>query len=273
MKPTIIAVLIFTVFNTSTALAAVYSGASLSNYTVSLIDLDLNDGIAPSISFQQGNDVIYTFVSGISTPEDLNDVNSQNIAPVSYTSTNGVNTTTASIAGSSISNFDMSVSGNSQFAVPNIGGYGYFSSVSNTIFFTLSPNTSVNFSLNSLNYIYTTEGTGSNADALSNSYLDVRGYNVVDNNIINFNSDFDSKGFELTKFDFGVDFTAQELSILSVTLGNNFNNPLTGFLFSGASINGTAYSQQLSTVPVPAAMPLLASVMGIFGVGYIRRKT
>lgn len=52
MKRILMTVAIATAFTASPTMAASYSSASLSNFQVSLVDLDLADGITPNITFQ-----------------------------------------------------------------------------------------------------------------------------------------------------------------------------------------------------------------------------
>lgn len=272
MKPRIFAVALLSALSASPVMAGVYSSASLSNFTLSLVDLDLNDGVAPSISFQQGFENINNFVSGPNPDAKL--FNGQNLAPISVTSTNGDNTANSNIFGSSISNFNISVSGETLSPVPYAGdfNYGYFAIASVSNYFTLSPNTSVNFTISSVNYMQTTEGTGASTDAFTISRLDARGYNLVNDTPVNSIGDVDRYSFNALNFEGGVDFTLNELTLLSVTLNNKFDSPLNGVLFSDVHTAGNIYYETPSAVPVPAALPLMATALGIFGIGAKRRK-
>lgn len=268
MKRILMAAAIVTVFTASPTMAAIYSGTTLNNYTVTLVDLDLEDSITPSITFQQRFDNLYGYVLGPNSPDPYS-ANDENIAPISKTSTNNINTATSSISGTTFESLSLQVSGSSLEKQANVESFGYFASVGNSTFFTLSANTRVNFTLNTLNYIDTTKGTAEDGFAYTTAHLEVRGYNLRDEVIVNFNTD--DEGVYIPGFSDGSsDNTFSQLSTLSVFLDNKDTSELLGLVISNASTTGTVFAATPSAVPVPAALPLMASALGLFGLS--RRK-
>ena len=87
--------------------------------------------------------------------------------------------------------------------------------------------------------------------------------------------DSDSDGSSLTAFG-NVNASAQnlnELVLLSVTVNNRDEREYTGLIISLLGTGGYSYSEIVdvpSEVPVPAALPLMASALGLFGLS--RRK-
>ena len=270
MKSFFMVAAIATTFTASPATAAIYSGANLSNYKVSLVDLNLEDGITPSITFQPGYEYLYGYVSGANSPEPYS-ANDQNISPISKTSTNNINTSTTTISGNTFDTTGLQVSGSSLEQQEGVESFGYLASVNKSDYFLLSANTRVSFTLNSLNYIETANGTAGNAFAYTNSYLEVSGYNLKDQVIANFSSDDDEIYYEAaTNSDSDYNFAL--LTMMNVVLDNNDNTELFGFFYSGANTTGTLTlpSAVPSSVPVPAALPLMATAIGVFG--FSRRR-
>lgn len=270
MKRILMTAAIATAFTASPTMAAIYSSASLSNYKVSLVDLDSEDGITPSITFRPGFDYLYGFVSGANSADPYLAAD-QNITPISKTSTDTINTATSSITGNTFDSVELQVSGSSLEQQPSVEGYKYFASATKSHYFTLSANTRVNFTLNTLNYMETTSGTGGNTFAYTHSYLEARGYNLRDEVIINSNNDYDGINFEAVKIN-PSDYNFAILNIMSVILDNNYHSELFGFVYSGGSTGTSLTAPPPSTVPVPAALPLMASALGLFGLGAKRRK-
>ena len=255
-------------FGASPSMAAIYSSANLNNYRVSLVDLDLEDGINPSITFQLGFEYLYGYVSGPNSPEPYS-ANDQNISPISKTGTNTINTSTTTITGNTLETTELKVSGSSLAQQEGVESFGYLASVNKSDYFTLSANTRVSFTLDSLNYIETINDTGGSAFAYTNSYLEVSGYNLIDNVRVNFNSDSDEIYFEGASGEY--DFNFALLTMMNVVFDNYDNSELFGFFYSGANVSGTKTSAP-STVPLPAALPLMASTLGFFGLCAKRRK-
>ena len=64
------------------------------------------------------------------------------------------------------------------------------------------------------------------------------------------------------------------MTTFNILIGNTISEDLSGVLSLGASNSGYADRPELppSEVPVPAALPLMASALGVFGLGAKRRK-
>ena len=268
MKPVLMAAVLSTIFSSSPIMAATFSGASLSDFKVSLIDLDLNDGITPTISFVLTNSSLNGFVLN----EESNSLeNSQlfggDISPHTSTLTTSTNTLTMSQSGNTIFNRALSVSGNTTGTTESFLGYTYFGGTRSGYDFTLSPNTQATFTTQAFNYIQSTPGTEeSNETGLSYAQMDINSNDIrltaVNNYVLKSLVDEPAISFI-------------ELSLLSLVFENSSAQEIRARINQFVVAGGNSGKEPVispSAVPVPAALPLMASVIGLFGFGAMGRK-
>lgn len=267
---------IATAFSASPTMAASYSSASLSNFKVSLVDLDLEDGVTPSVSFTHNwwsgaFGSIYKSSRGEAGIFILD-------APASKTITNTANTASASFSGDNFDNKVLQASGNSlgggliirdKSRVKRYDSAGYLSSLNDRVPFTLSPNTQLNITADALNYVETTIGADAHERAYSVAKLAIsrdRFYGAF--------YDFDTVEFAAPIFGEGSALKLSELTLLSAMLNNIDEQEFTGFIESNLFNAGASFAEvpRPTVVPVPAALPLMASALGLFGLGAKRRK-
>ena len=272
MKRILMAAAIATAFTASPSMAASLSSASLSNFQVYLFDLDYNDGINSSINFQPTS---YSNLNGsINKPgasqETTFRVAGDDISPVSKTITNSMNTASASISGDSLYNTVLKASGETLGTKGKENNERYLSIASNKIYFTITPNTYLSISADAQQYIETTDGT-SDANEYALSWVTLSFYNDSGSTVSYYNSFIDSTG----------EYTAKEVNKswnLSAIMENSSNQEYTGYFQSNILVYGTSNAEiskdnNLSEVPVPAALPLMASALGIFGLARRRNKS
>lgn len=143
------------------------------------------------------------------------------------------------------------------------------------IAYTLSANTQLNVTAEALNYIETTASAadvtaGLREYAASSSTLGLYGKGLYGNIF-----DYDSKGLISYSYENNTAIKLNEFTLLSLTHDNIGAQELTGFITGSIGTDGTSFTGYInppSAVPVPAALPLMASALGLFGLGAKRRK-
>lgn len=264
MKRILMAAAIATAFTASPTMAATFSSASLSNYKVSLVDLDLEDGITPSIYFYPTVSSEIRIATDSSDPLKLLSIKGDNISPTSVTVTKAAYTASASIFGDNIDHKVLQVSGNSlEGGVSN--DYTYYSHIDDTVFFTLSAKTQLTITADALFYAETTADMAAYERASTYAILAFGGG-------VNFDADPGS----LSSLGVGIYRASNlsELMLLSVMTQSGYGYEYTGSFYSSVVLDGISHAEYPgpSAVPVPAALPLMASALGLFGLGAKRRK-
>lgn len=270
---------IATAFTASPTMAASYSSASLSNFQVSLVDLDLNDGITPSITFQPNYHSFFRISArpfGADSSEFFS-LDGDDISPLSKTITHISNNVSASISGDNFANRVFQASGNSSGEeIFGISSQGYVARIADRFSYILSANTQLNITAKALNYM---ETTATAADVAASRYeyaASSASLFITGSNNINFTSDLDQKGLISYFYQSMTPINLNELTLLSLTLDNIGEQKLAGVISSSIGVDGTSYTgfvdPNLSAIPVPAALPLMASAVGLFGLGAKRRK-
>lgn len=268
MKSILIVAAIVTGFTALPAFAASYSYACLSNFQVTLIDLDSNDGITPFIEFRpidsvttgrytrsiygyahdSANGSIYTgFVDQI---DDLNSL--------SNTVTLTTNTASASINGENYVNRVLQTNSNSLGAKKGEDNFGYDSGAIDNFHFTLSGNTQLKITADAFNYVELTGEKKAHEYAVSSAYLYINVFRFQDTHQVILDSDdYDSKK----------DFDMSMSTLITVMFLNENPNNVNGWAYSAISSSGRSNDViKPSAVPIPAALPLLASAFGVFGI-------
>ena len=267
MKRILVTVAIATAFSASPTMAASYSNASLSNFQVSLVDLDLEDGVTPSVSLKPYYSFLRLSASSAFFSYGL-DKQTNGIRSVSRELNNTTNTARASVHGDNIDNKVLQVSGRS-VGHSSVYQHGYQSAVSDGFRYTLTPNTQLNITAEARNYVETTIGT-----ADENEYADsYAGMQIMRNN----GSGLQNSNNYLVASSLLNDsaLKLRELTLLSLMVDNGGGQELTGFFQSIVFTNGFSDAKENeipAQVPVPAALPLMASSIGLFGLGAKRRK-
>lgn len=247
------------------------------NYT--LVDLDLNDGIAPSITFYNQKSTYQTIADGTFNQDETTGLNI-----ISNTIALPDRTVSTQVGGNSYSDFMSSSSGNAfSLTEPNPSQQSSFSgSSAHYASFTLSGNTQIVFSVDAKAEAYGTGPTVKIDQFGLSEYSSARaGFSAYI-----FNDPTNGGGGELWAETSNVDYE-EPLGMEQVepartrVLNQTFNVGITNLLFSsidgmfasytsvgGGSVFGPA---EVSPVPVPAALPLLASSLLVFGLR--RRKS
>ena len=155
---------------------------------------------------------------------------------------------------------DLLASGSSLGATP--GGYtAFYSQTFDSKYYTLSPNTRLEFTADSNLFVDSTSSGGYEyAYAINQSYaydnLNGQYSNYVYSEI--YSNYYDSKAIS-------------EMKSVSAFIDNILSQESNGYLQNYAYVYGVTYVEP-SAVPVPAALPLMASALGVFGIARRRNK-
>ena len=144
----------------------------------------------------------------------------------------------------------------------SLGVYSYFYSQSyDQLFYTLSPNTRLEFIADSNLFVETTSSDAFEyAYAINQSY----GYDYS-------NGSSSNNYYAEVYADFYDSKAVSELKSLNVYIDNILPQESNGFLTNYANVYGYTKAATLE-VPVPAALPLMASALGVFGIARRRNK-
>ena len=128
-------------FTAIPSIASTFSSASLSNFTFTLVDLDLNDGIIPKITFGSNTKSYLGVSSDSSDPTKVLSIEGDNISPTMLTITRADYTASASVSGDNFDNKVLQVSGNSLGEIMSGIQYIYSGQVTDIVPFILSGKT------------------------------------------------------------------------------------------------------------------------------------
>lgn len=258
--------------------------ATLGSFQYTLVDLDLNDGITPSITFSGGYSTFQNYLStndGSAFIEETSSVFNNFGSNLTLPGRESV----VSFTGSDINNLSIALNGNA-FGSPDQNGnmlQGYNSNASHYSTFSLSGNTQVVFSVLANLEAYSTGPVYSSLDLAFQEYSEARAgfsaYIPGDQNngggdelwITSFNSSYILPGSD-------VPIQPRQSTVkneyISATVSNLLFDSIEGRIDFSARVNGTSPFEQpaISEVPVPAAMPLMASALMLFGFGCNRMK-
>ena len=270
MKKIIIAVAIAASMTSQPLMAAVYSSSSLTNFIIELIDLDLEDGITPSVTFgPTGSSKINGDTSvgsdgnfGPATDEFQKFANNTN--SISDSANDGFSISSASLVSNGPATTSLEVSGSTLGAV-GFGSFGAYNAFSSDILnYTLSGNTKLIISADANLYV---QNTSSGEFVLSNAQIYL--YNILNNN--RGSDNFDTQQLLI----YGSQLEDKTLQrTLSVFIDNFDLVSSKGNFEANIVASGSSYdTKPPSSVPVPAALPLMASALGIFGLARRRNKS
>ncbi len=253
---TTISLLIAAVFGSNAAQAESIATASLSGVQVSLMDLDLNDGIAPSTLWTgEGTRGQSWAANPPAAPQVIGSpVYSATFVPFSFFASTAYSNSTNSAAGSALSDAVLSTAGSAQANQASFGG-----SAGALGMFTLSASTQAIFSATFNGSVHIDDGLNEYSMAgLVFRYLAEGEHRANESFIIDIG-------------DLGYAGTASDLITLTLTLNNNSSQGLSGSLY--AEVFSTGYSNlPPSAVPAPAALPLMLSGLGVVGAVAARRR-
>ena len=185
---------------------------------------------------------------------------------MSNTRTLTTNTASASIYGENYSNRILQTNSNSLGAKKGEDNFGYDSGAIDNFNFTLSGNTQLKITADAFNYVGLTGDKKSSEYAISTAYMTISGFGFRDEDYVVIDSDdYDSKK----------DFEMSSTTLMSLILSNTNKDSINGRVYSAISSSGSSNDviKNISTVPVPAALPLMASALGIFGLARRRNKS
>lgn len=243
-----------TTLTTSPLLAAVYSSATLSGYTFELVDLDENDGITPSVTYNNITRQISGILNvgqGVSQSFAINEINTDSLSET----LSETNSTVSSFSNGSLSSASLGSNGSTS-GLNSDGFSGAYSGFSNDLLdFTLSPQTQLKISAESN---ITRESTVAGEFSQSFSQLQLFSFGFISADTHNPNSLTDT-------------FSLNETMMLSILFDNFSNSAFNGILSSYTQVAGESFAAP-SAVPVPAALPLMASALGAFGIARRRKQ-
>lgn len=263
MKHLLIAAAIAASVASPSLMAASISSASLSHFTFSLEDIDSNDGITSSVSF---NPLLNYSLQGalISFPSTLQSFASNSTLTETIADSSSQASATFSRAivfdNSAFLNTSLQTNGSTQGIMADSSNRAT-SSISAFQGFTLSANTILTIFVDSLLFNQTTvSGADSSAASSQIFFFNPTGTKNQD----------DHQLFESTSAQ-----SFSEQKTLSINFFNVTGEEVLGSF--GASVNvdvtSNATTSPPSAVPVPAALPLMASALGIFGLARRRNKS
>lgn len=267
MKHLLIAAALAATTASPSLLAAVYVNASLSNIQYKVIDLDLNDGIDPSVTFASINSSLNGYVHDYYSIKDSFNQYSTINDLTSATVSDSLNSASASINYSDSYATNLQASGSSLKNITD--SYSSFQSQSNNyLSYTLSPNTRLELTADSNLSVETTfsdsyeVGFANNelyASNVINGIYKTEYYSYLQVN--NYSNFYDPK-------------VLSEYKSLSLFIDNVLSQESNGYLYNSSYATGATYvNSDPSAVPVPAALPLMASALGAFGIARRRNKS
>lgn len=248
-------------------MAASFSSVNLNNFNYTLIDLDLEDGITPSVTFTPYFEYFFASTRGEDNSFSNNYTFSTNGQIDATRSTSSlINTASGTVTGNSFINKEMNVNG---ISLGNTYEFGYQSIISNASAYNLSANTELKISAEVRSTVGIT--AGGNKEEVASTYARLQ---VSDNQKI---YDEDKKELFALSLVNGSPFSLSELTLLSVAITNLGGQDLTGALISFIRVDGFSSASKIeypvSSVPIPAALPLMASALGVFGIARRRNKS
>lgn len=271
MKKLSLLAAVLAAFCSSAAQAESVSSAWVGPVSFTLADLDLNDGITPSIQFYNAESSvsgqIYNYDGVIYS--SLNSYS--NFVPGVYTSYSGsvssaLSNVSSSLSGTSYADTTVAAQGSAIGTGGSPATAGSYSGFAlGRSYFTLSENTAITFSANAQ----------ASASAGAQDYVHAGAYIIAQYT-------YPSTGLTSSVADFIIFNNGNTLESinqsqsrqLTFTLNNPFAEIVYGDLFHIASVEGYSFSDYVppSSVPAPAALPLMLSGLGVIGVAVRRRK-
>lgn len=244
------------------SMASIYSSSSLSNVRYTLIDLNLNDGIEPSISLSLNRSRIAGNIAGATGV--LDEFSQQGILNSTIFANTSSDFLTSASASMQLNNFyatDLQTSGSLQTISSDKNRFNsYLSFAQDNRLFTLSGNTRVQFTGDAYTSVEITDTDsyslfgGAFSRFLAKKNIDEI-YGADDSTV---------QGTSLA------DLSLSEKKSLSIFIDNLTSENINGEL----DIYTVTYGMPgMSAVPVPAALPLMASALGIFGLARRRNKS
>ena len=257
MKNLLIIATLAVVTASPSLLAAVYSSASLSNIKYKVVDLNLTDGVEASVDFYYTYSQNYGF-----TRDNFNDLGYYQYSTTndltSITLSDSLNTSSASIQYSDSYANKFEVSGSSLGT--SGGDYSYFySSSADFNYYTLSPNTRLEFTADSNLFVETTSSEDIFEYGVAINYFKANDY--VTNDEYNYSDNLHYTQIISKNIGPQVINESKSLSFFIENLSLQESN---GFTTNYSEAYGQTNISP-STVPVPAALPLMASALGMFG--------
>lgn len=281
---TTISLLIAAVFSSNAAHAEVVSYAWVGPVSFMLADLDVNDGITPSIQFYGSETSNGGQVYNIDNASNFSNIDGYSnyepgvYAPYSGSASNALTSASSSNSGTDYSNTNVTAQG-SAIGAPSLGSH-YTASSSGRSYFTLSGNTAITFFADAQSYA-TSNAPYNPILGLVEEYS--FGYAYIYAQFTDSTGLTQGAGDGLVSESYNYNFnpttgeyenvSQNQSRQLSFTINNTLAEIVNGDLSQLAGVEGYSYSDYVppSSVPVPAAAWLFGSTMFGF-VGFKRRK-
>ena len=264
MKRILMAAAIATAFTASPTMAAYYGSATLTNFQYEVVDLNETDGIDASFNFFSNN---YSELYGRITKSD--------VITASFNQSSSNNNLTSYVVSDSLSNASASIHYGDNIVVSSQASAGTFgdsshvqSYVYQSPFFTLGAYSRVVFTADSNLFLGTTSGNNDFLGYSQNGF-----YAVFFNRLINdweFINNSEGGRSDQIAINTTEPKILSEFKSLNIIIDNFSSLSSLGYLVTSSETFGGYYPVSVSAVPVPAALPLMASALGLFGLS--RRK-